>query len=110
MPIKSIHPIRQSILIDFNDIFFTNFADLNFGMMDGNRTSWDKVKTFPKNVEMQVAAVFTGRPRRRHGHRRRGNTVIIHYGIVELPDRGYRPPRRRPHRLLPQRGEGLRQR
>jgi hypothetical protein len=89
--VRSVHPIRQSVLIDFNDIFFTNFADLNFGMMDGNRTTWNKVKAFPKNVEMQVAAVFTGRPVDDTVIDARGNTVIIHYGIVELPDGSYQP-------------------
>jgi hypothetical protein len=87
--IKSVHPIRQSVLIDFNDIFFSNFADLPFGMLDANRTTWNKVKGFSKNVEMQVAAVFTGRPVPDSVIDSRGNTVIIHYGIVELPDGGY---------------------
>ena len=89
--IKSVHPIRQSVLIDFNDVFFTNFADLPFGLLDGNRTTWHKLKTFPKNVEMQVAAVFAGRPVPDSVIDPRGNTVIVHYGIVELPDSGYTP-------------------
>lgn len=89
--IKSVHPIRQSVLIDFNDIFFSNFADLPFGFLDSNRTTWHKVKGFPKNVEMQVAAVFAGRPVPDSVIDSRGNTVIIHYGIVELPDGGYQP-------------------
>jgi len=89
--IKSVHPIRQSILIDFNDIFFTNFADLPFGLLDQNRTTWHKLKTFPKNVEMQVAAVFAGRDAPDSVIDPRGNTVIVHYGIVELPDFSYTP-------------------
>src|SRR5262245_23482916 len=91
LKIKSVHPLRQSVLIDFNDVFFTNFADLPFGMLDGNRTTWHKVKTFPKNVEMQVAAVFTGKNAPDSVIDPRGNTVIIHYGIVELPEIGYTP-------------------
>ena len=91
LPIKSIHPIRQSVLIDFNDIFVTNFADLPFGNLDGNRTTWAKVKAFPKNVEMEVAAVFTGGPSDDTVIDRRGNTVVIHYGLVELPEYGYTP-------------------
>jgi hypothetical protein len=89
--IKSVHPIRQSILIDFNDIFFTNFANLPFGLLDPNRTTWHKVKGFPRNVEMQVAAVYTGRPVPDSVIDPRGNTVIVHYGIVELPPGGYAP-------------------
>ena len=28
LKIRSINPMRQSVVIDFNDIFMTNFADL----------------------------------------------------------------------------------
>jgi Met-zincin/Domain of unknown function (DUF5117) len=91
LKIKSVHPIRQSVLIDFEDIFFTNFADLPFGFLDPNRTTWNKVKAFPKNVEMQVAAVFTSKTAPDSVIDPRGNTVIIHYGIVELPEIGYTP-------------------
>jgi Met-zincin/Domain of unknown function (DUF5117) len=91
LPIKSVHPIRQSVLIDFNQIFFSNFADLPFGFMDRERTAWNKVKAFPKNVEMQVAAVFEGKDAPDSVIDSRGNTVIIQYGLVELPDPGYQP-------------------
>ena len=63
LPIKSVHPIRQSVLIDFNRIFFTNFADLPFGLLDPNRSTWHKVKVFPKNIELEVAATYTGEGR-----------------------------------------------
>ncbi len=89
--IKSIHPIKQSVLLDFNEIFFSNFADLSFGFLDGNRTAWHKVKAFPKNVELQVAAVFANGPSDDSVIDRRGNTVIIQYGLVELPEFGYTP-------------------
>lgn len=89
--IKAIHPGRQSILLDFNEVFFSNFADLPFGMLDANRTAWNKVKAFPKNIELQVAAVFANGPADDSVIDRRGNTVIVHYGIVELPDSGYNP-------------------
>jgi hypothetical protein len=91
LPIKSVHPIRQSVLIDFNQIFFTNFADLPFGLLDANRTTWHKLKAFPKNVEMQVEAVFAGKDAPDSVIDPRGNTVIVHYGLVELPDPGYQP-------------------
>jgi hypothetical protein len=91
LPIKSIHPIRQTILIDFNQIFFTNFADLPFGLLDPSRTTWHKLKAFPKNVEMQVSAVFAGKDAPDSVIDPRGNTVIVHYGLVELPDPGYQP-------------------
>lgn len=87
--IRAIHPFRQSILIDFNDIFFTNFADVPFGMLDVNRTAWGKIKAFPRNVELQVAAVFAGGRTDDSVIDPRGNTVLLHYGLVEMPDGGY---------------------
>ncbi len=89
---------RNSILINLNDIFMTNFAELPFGMFDANRSSWGKIKAFPKNLEIEVAATFAG------GRSffsamggddsvidARGHTVVIHYGLVELPTDGYQP-------------------
>ncbi len=84
--IKSIHPIRNSVLIDLNEIFLSNFADLPFGFMDANRSAWHKVKAFSKNVEFQVLATFSGRPTDDRVIDPRGNTMVIHYGIVELPE------------------------
>ena len=91
LPIKAVHPGRQTLLLDFNNIFFTNIADVSFGNLDVNRTTWNKVKAFPRNVELQVSAVFAGGPADDSVIDRRGNTVILQYGIVELPDGGYTP-------------------
>jgi hypothetical protein len=96
--IRSVHPIRQSVLIDFSEIFLTNFADLPFGRLDPERTTWHKVKAFPRNLEFQIAATFSGGPQPRGFHSGgdsiidpRGNTVIIHYSLVDLPDSHYAP-------------------
>jgi hypothetical protein len=95
--VRSVHPIRQSVLIDFSDIFLTNFADLPFGRLDPERTTWHKVKAFPRNLELQVSATFQGGGKSGfHGGGDsvidpRGNTVIIHYSLVELPDSHYAP-------------------
>jgi Met-zincin/Domain of unknown function (DUF5117)/Domain of unknown function (DUF5118) len=90
LPIISINPARQSVVIDLADIFLTNFADLNYGRLDRSRTTWHKIKVFPRNIELQVAATFSG-----HGGESvidpRGNTVVIDYGLVELPDSRYQP-------------------
>jgi hypothetical protein len=101
LPIKSVHPIRQSVLVDLNQVFFTNFADLPFGFLDRDRTAWNKVKAFPKNVELQVAAVFGHRPAGEHGHR----------PVRPRRTAGPRLPAaagRRPDRVLRHRRQGLR--
>jgi hypothetical protein len=96
LPIKTINPIKGSVLVDFSQLFFTDIANLGAGYIDRDRTTWDKVKAFKKNVELQVAATVvgaaTGRIAPSGGNAvidRRGATVIIHYSIVELPDPGY---------------------
>jgi hypothetical protein len=93
--IVSINPMFQSLLINLNDIFMTDFANLGMGFFDSGRSSWHKVKAFPKNIELEVAATYGGG--RRFISRDdgvidpRGNTVVLHYGLVELPDSGYQP-------------------
>ena len=91
--IRSIHPNKQSILINLNDIFMSDFADLGLGYLDTTRSSWNKVKAFPRNIEIEVMATFAG-GRRSGGDAvidSRGNTVVIHYGLCQMPDAGYQP-------------------
>jgi hypothetical protein len=92
LPIRSIHPTRQSVLIDLNDIFLSDFGQLNLGSFDASRSTWHKVKAYPRNIELQVAATYTGRGGNDAVIDRRGTTVIVHYGLVELPnDSGFTP-------------------
>lgn len=84
------NPIRQSVLINLNDIFMTDFAQLRRGMFDASRSTWVKVKAFPKNIELQVAATYSG-PGGDSVIDGRGATVVIHYGLCQLPDGGYQP-------------------
>jgi hypothetical protein len=92
--IVSVNPQRQSVLINLNDIFMTDFARLRLGQFDANRSVWHKVKAFPKNIEIEVAATYSG------GFSwwdddsvidSRGKTVVIHYGLCQLPEAGYQP-------------------
>jgi len=89
LKIQAIDPMRNGVIIDLNEIFFTDFPELNLGSLDTSRTVWQKVKGYPKNIELEIAATYTG-----GGDSgaidARGKTVVIHYGLVELPD-GYQP-------------------
>lgn len=100
LPIATINEGTQEVLIDLADIYLTNFAQLPFGEVSRNRTTWHKVKAFEKNIELQVEATFESRgmffgmgpgfmadgvvdPR--------GITVVIHYSLMKRPESGYRP-------------------
>ncbi len=89
--IHSINPSRGSVLINLNDIFMSDFAQLGRGTFDPSRSTWHKIKAFPRNIELQVAATYS------HGWwgdtviDRRGTTIVVHYGLCEMPDSGYHP-------------------
>jgi hypothetical protein len=90
--IVAINQNNQGVVINLNDIFMSDFAELGIGQFDPSRSVWHKVKAFPKNIELQVQATYTGGG---WGDDTtidsRGKTIIIHYGFVELPEHGYTP-------------------
>ena len=93
VPIKTLNPAKSATVIDLNAIFFSDFAELGLGFLDRDRTTWDGVTAYKNNVELQVAATFSGRGARGMDGviDGRGITVVVHYGLVEMPDSGYRP-------------------
>ncbi len=94
LPIVSVNPSTGGTLIDFNDIFFSDFAQLGLGMFDRSRSNWSKVKAFPNNVELEVEATYAGGGRMGGDDGvadPRGVTLVVHYSLMKLPDGGYRP-------------------
>jgi hypothetical protein len=89
--IAAINQANQGVLINLNDIFMTDFAELGIGAFDPSRSVWHKVKAFPRNIELQVQATFAGGFFGDDTIDPRGTTVVIHYGLAELPDGGYQP-------------------
>ncbi|MCZ2340267.1 MAG: zinc-dependent metalloprotease [Bacteroidales bacterium] len=93
VPIKSVNAAKSTTVIDLNSIFFADFAELGIGSLDRERTTWHSVKAFKNNVELQVAATFSGGRAGFHGTNgvidNRGITVVVHYGLVEMPDSSY---------------------
>ncbi|MGL4423173.1 MAG: DUF5117 domain-containing protein, partial [Gemmataceae bacterium] len=86
LPIKTMNPMKGSIVVDLNQIFFTDFAETGIGFLDPSRTTWQKVKNFKGNIELQVAATFGGN---RGGGDDvidgRGTSIVLHYSLIELP-------------------------
>jgi hypothetical protein len=82
------------VLVDMTQIFLSD--DQQIGSSHGlqfafDRSTWAKVKAFPKNVELQVAAVFTGRRDMETVADPQGVQVNVHYSISRLPEDGYKP-------------------
>lgn len=91
-------PILTSVsggyLIDMTKIFMSD--DQRIGQSIGfrfasDRSTWAKVKAFPSNVELQVAAVYTGTRNLDTVADSRGVQVNVHYSISTLPATGYKP-------------------
>jgi len=96
LPIQSLNPGQQSVVIDLSDIFFSDFAELGFGYLDRNRTNWHKIKGFTNNLELEVEATFSGGRFFSYSGDdgvadNRGRTIVIHYSLAKLPESGYRP-------------------
>ncbi len=92
--IVTINPAKQAALINLNDVFLSDFAQIGLGSIDAGRSTWHKVKAFPKNIEIQVSAVFSGGRYFSSDDSTidsRGPQLVIHYGLCELPDGGYQP-------------------
>jgi hypothetical protein len=93
--IVALNQMNQGVLIDLNDIFMSDFGQLGLGAFDRSRSVWHKVKAFKKNIELQVEATYAGGGWGWFGGDDtiddRGRTVVIHYGLVELPQGGYTP-------------------
>ncbi|MGO8898740.1 MAG: DUF5117 domain-containing protein, partial [Isosphaeraceae bacterium] len=99
LPILSISPNGGALVIDFADIFLTDFAEVGYGNLDRNRSRWFKIRAYPNNVEIQVEATFSGgfgRYRYFFGGSSpiidsRGITMVIHYSLCKTPEAGYHP-------------------
>ena len=99
IPIVSDKPPGGGVLVDFSNIFFTNFANLALGSLDRTRTTWHQVKAFKNNIELEVKATYTRRGfplfYGSYGDDgvidSRGITVLLHYSLTKLPGSGYKP-------------------
>jgi hypothetical protein len=93
LPIMTTAP-SGAMLVDMTRIFMSD--DENIGRSIGmsfaaDRSTWAKVKGFSNNVELQVAAVYTGGRDFETVADARGAQVNVHYSISRLPQNDYRP-------------------
>jgi hypothetical protein len=93
LPIMTTAP-SGGMLVDMTRIFMSD--DENIGRSIGmsfaaDRSTWAKVKAFPHNVELQVAAVYAGGRDFDTVADARGAQVNVHYSISRLPQNDYRP-------------------
>ena len=96
LKIESIHPQRRSLLVDISPVFISDLpplarsiaADARF---DKTRSTWGRVKAFPKNVELRVEAVYTSANYIETVPDSRGIQLTLHYSLAKLPANNYRP-------------------
>ncbi|MFM7519708.1 MAG: zinc-dependent metalloprotease [Planctomycetota bacterium] len=97
VPIVTYAPSGAPV-IDLASIFFTDLPQISSSLpgfaFARDRSSWSRVKAFPDNIEIQVAATYGsgGSARFDTVPDTRGITVNVHYSISLLPNtNGYRP-------------------
>jgi hypothetical protein len=96
VPIISTSPSGGHV-IDLGAIFFTDLPQISDHLMGfsfaRDRSTWGSVKSFPDNVELQVAATYgsSGKLQIDTVPDSRGATITVHYSLSLLPQNSYRP-------------------
>ncbi len=93
LPILTTTP-SGGMLVDMTRIFMSD--DENIGRSIGmsfaaDRSTWAKVKAFKNNVELQVAAVYSGARNFDTVADARGAQITVHYSISRLPTGDFKP-------------------
>ncbi|WP_353933111.1 zinc-dependent metalloprotease [Okeanomitos corallinicola TIOX110] len=97
LSIQSIHPERQTILIDLGDLLLTDLAGLSASIelsASPDQSYFGTAKVFPNNLEVQSIFNFTGGGRGQDLGvlaDSRGFTLRIHYSLSQLPNNNYQP-------------------
>ncbi len=96
VPIATYAPSGAAV-IDLAAIFMTDLPQIaralpGFGFAR-DRSTWSRVKNFPDNTELEVAATYGsgGQAELDTVADSRGVTINVHYSISALPQNGYRP-------------------
>ena len=96
LKIENIHPQRKSLLVNISPVFVSDLPPLARRIapdarFDRTRSTWGKIKTFPKNVELKVNAAYTSASYIETVPDSRGIQLTLHYSLAKLPSNNYRP-------------------
>lgn len=99
--LKSIHPERQTLLIDLSDLLLTDLAGLSLSLgvsASTDQSYFGNAKAFSQNIEVESVLNFSGggsADSEAMGFSAladsRGFTLRIHYSLSQLPENNYRP-------------------
>ena len=96
VPIATTGPAGGHV-IDLSPIFFTDLPQIS-ALLPGfsfarDRSTWARVKGFPDNVELEVAATYgsSGTQNIDTVPDSRGATITVHYSLSLLPQNSYKP-------------------
>jgi len=96
VPIATTGPAGGHV-IDLAPIFFTDLPQISTRLpgfsFARDRSTWARVKGFPDNVELEVAATYgsNGAQNIDTVPDSRGATITVHYSLSLLPQNSYRP-------------------
>ena len=100
LEIESIHPVRNSLLVDISPVFISDLPHLeskvgaavgSSAKFEKKLSSWGEIKAFPGNVELKVSIVYdAGNGSMDTVPDSRGVQLEVQYSLVGLPDTKYR--------------------
>ena len=96
VPIATVSPAGAHV-IDLTAIFFNDLPQISSTLpgfsFARDRSSWARVKAFPDNIELEVAATYgsSGTTTLDTVPDTRGITINVHYSISLLPQNSYKP-------------------
>lgn len=98
VPIKSINPQNQNIIIDLGDLLVADLGDLtsNLDLKDSPENGYiSQAKVFPENLEFQSVLNFINSENRNNQisalEDNRAFTLKVHYSFSQLPNHNYQP-------------------
>jgi hypothetical protein len=107
LPIKSIHPKRQTLLVDLGDLLLSDLPGLASELssllkapykMDDKKSYFGDAKAFPLNMEIESVYGFSSEGDKNQSTSletvpdRRALTLRVRYSLSQLPEHGnYRP-------------------